>query len=140
MMTGGFQVWEHTADVGLVATGDDLREAFAAAARGLFSLITDLDGVEAREERPVAVEAPDQEALLVEWLNELIYLFDAQNMLFKEFDITEMAPTRLVARAWGEPADPSRHRIKMGVKAATYHMLKVERGAAGYRLRVLFDV
>ena len=61
-------------------------------------------------------------------------------MLFKRFDIVEITPTRLVAEAWGEPVDPSRHRIKVWMKAATYHMLKVEKEAGGYRLQVLFDV
>ena len=70
----------------------------------------------------------------------LDYLFDAHHMLFKRFDIVEITPTRLVAEAWGEPVDPSRHRIKVWMKAATYHMLKVEKEAGGYRLQVLFDV
>ncbi|MEE9199727.1 MAG: archease [Dehalococcoidia bacterium] len=139
-MKGGFQLLEHTADVGLVARGADLKQAFAAAATGLFSIIAQPRRVQARECRHIEVEAGDKEALLVEWLNELIYLFDAHHMLFKRFDMVELTPTRLVAEAWGEPVDPSRHRIKMGVKAATYHMLQVEREGDGYRLQVLFDV
>ena len=131
---------EHTADVGVVARGADLKQAFAAAASGLFSIIAEPRRVEARECRHIEVEAGDTEALLVEWLNELIYLFDAHHMLFRRFDIVELTPTRLVAEAWGEPADPPRHRIKMGVKAATYHMLQVGKEGDGYRLQVLFDV
>jgi SHS2 domain-containing protein len=139
-MAGTFQVLEHTADVGLVARGADLKQAFAAAATGLFSIIAQPRRVAARECQRIEVEAGDTEALLVEWLNELIYLFDARRMLFKRFDIVELTPNRLVAEVWGEPADPFRHRIKLGVKAATYHMLHVDREGDGYRLQVLFDV
>ncbi len=131
---------EHTADVGLVARGADLKEAFAAAALGLSNIIAQPRRVAAREAVRVEVEAGDTEALLVEWLNELVYLFDARHMLFKRFDIVELTSNRLVAEVWGEPADPTRHRIKVGVKAATYHMLKVEKEADGYRLQVLFDI
>ena len=139
-MENGFQVLEHTADVGLVVTGPDLKQAFATAAAGLFSIIAQSRQIETRDCHHIEVKAEDAESLLVGWLNEFIYLFDAHHMLFKRFDIVEITPTRLVAEAWGEPVDPSRHRIKVGMKAATYHMLKVEKEAGGYRLQVLFDV
>jgi SHS2 domain-containing protein len=136
----GFQILEHTADVGLMATGSDLKQAFAAAAAGLFSIIAQSRQIETRDCHHIEVKAEDADSLLVGWLNEFIYLFDARHLLFKRFDITEITPTSLVAEAWGEPVDPSRHHIKMGVKAATYHTLKVEREFGGYRLQVLFDV
>ncbi|HLE02553.1 MAG TPA: archease, partial [Dehalococcoidia bacterium] len=71
--------------------------------------------------------------------NELIYLFDAENILFRRFEFQELHPTRLKARAFGEKVDPSRHPIKLGVKAATYHQLQVKKGD-GYRVQVIFDI
>ena len=138
-MAEDFEVMEHTADVGIVAYGASIVEAFANAARALFSLITEPDGVNETEWRDVDVSAPDRESLLVAWLNELIYLFDAEGMLFRRFDISELSTTRLRARAHGEAADSSRHSLKTGVKAATYHMLEVDSGN-GSRVRVLFDI
>jgi SHS2 domain-containing protein len=135
----GFEVIEHTADIGIVARGKGLEEAFANAALGLFSLITDLDTVREMTSRELAAQARDPEGLLVEWLNGLIYLFDVENLLFSRFEFQELLPTRLAARAYGEKADLSRHPIKMGVKAATHHMLKVEKGD-GYLVQVLFDI
>ena len=134
-----FEVIEHTADAGIRAYGDDISEAFANAARGLFSLITELDDIEEAEYREIEITAPDQESLLVQWLNELIYLFDTDNIICKRFEIIHLDKTRLKARAYGEKADSSRHELKTGVKAATYHMLNVNENN-GWKVEVLFDL
>jgi len=134
-----FEIVNHTADVGIIAYGADMKGAFANAAKALFSLITELDDVEEVVHRDIELTASDQESLLVEWLNELIYLFDAENMLFKRFDITQLSQTHLKARGYGHEVDSSKHKLKMGVKAATYHMLKIEK-SNGSKVQVLFDV
>ncbi len=134
-----FEILNHTADVGIIAYGSDMNEAFANAAKGLFSLITELDDVEEVAYRDIELTAPDQESLLVGWLNELIYLFDAENMLFKRFDIAQLSDTHLKARSYGHKVDSSRHKLKMGVKAATYHMLKIDK-SDGSKVQVLFDI
>jgi len=134
-----FEIINHTADVGIIAYGADMSQAFANAARALFSLITELDDVEEVLHRDVELTASDEESLLVEWLNELIYQFDTEAILFKRFDIIQLNNTRLKARGYGEKVDKSKHKIKIGVKAATYHMLKVDKGD-GYKVQVLFDI
>jgi len=134
-----FEVINHTADVGIIAYGGDISQAFANAARGLFSLITELDDVKEVLHRDVELTASDEESLLVEWLNELIYQFDTEGIIFKRFDIIQLNSTHLKARGYGEKVDKSKHKIKIGVKAATYHMLKVDKGD-GYKVQVLFDI
>ena len=138
-MEKDFEIVNHTADVGIIAYGADVNQAFANAARALFSLITELDNVEEVLLRDIELTAPDQESLLVEWLNELIYLFDAENIVFKRFDIIRLNNTRLRARSYGEKVDSSKHKLKTGVKAATYHMLRVDK-ANGCKVQVLFDI
>ena len=138
-MEKDFEIVDHTADVGLIAYGADVSQAFANAARALFSLITELDDVEEFLHRDIELVAPDEESLLVEWLNELICLFDTENIVFKRFDITKLNNTQLKARSYGEKVDSSKHKLKVGVKAATYHMLKVEKGD-GCKIQVLFDI
>jgi len=133
-----FNIIDHTADVGIVAYGADMAQALANAARAMFSLITELDDVDETRHRDITVSAPDEEGLVVGWLNELIYLFDTENILFKRFDVS-LNKTQLKARGYGEKVDSQKHRLKIGIKAATYHMLKVEKGD-GYRLQVLFDI
>jgi len=134
-----FEVIEHTADVGIAAYGSDLKEAFANAAYALFSLMVDLKQVGDTLYREVEITAENQEDLLVAWLNELIYLFEVESILFKRFSVDELTETRLKSRCYGQAIDLLRHKIKLGVKAATYHMLKVEKDN-GSRVQVLFDI
>ena len=133
-----FQLIEHTADTGLVAYGRSLAEAFANAAYGLFSIMAELNEVRGVESRSVAVSAEDIEGLLFNWLNHLIYIFDVEYLLFKRFDITEFTKHNLKATCWGETYNPSRHQLKLGVKSATYHTLKVD--GEKNRVQVILDV
>ena len=134
-----FEVIDHTADIGIAAYGANLREAFANAAYALFSLMVDLDNVADAVCYKAEVTAENREDLLVAWLNELIYLFEVEDVLFQRFEIDELSETGLRASCYGERIDPERHKIKIAVKAATYHMLKVEE-RDGCRVQVLFDI
>jgi SHS2 domain-containing protein len=133
-----FEIIEHTADIGIKAYGKTLSEAFANAAYGMFSIIAELDNVHEVENRRVEISADDIEGLLFEWLNSLLYYFDVETLLLKGFDIIEFGDTRLAADCYGEKYDASRHRLKTGVKSATYHMLEVDRKSN--RVRVIFDI
>jgi SHS2 domain-containing protein len=133
-----FELIEHTADTGLVAYGHDLAEAFSNAAYGLFSIIADLGGVEERKSRRVELKEDDVETLLFEWLNYLLYIFDVEMLLLKRFDMERFDGVSLKATCYGEKYDPSRHRLKTGVKSATYHMLKVDREKN--QVQVILDV
>ena len=139
-MKKDFEFIDHTADIGILAYGADMKQVFANAARGLFSIITELDNVAATEKRDIQVTAPDREALLVNWLNELIYLFEAKEMLFNRFEITIITDTELKAKAFGEKINLTKHELKTQVKAATYHMLKIEQNEDGWKAQVIFDV
>ena len=135
-----FEIIDHTADVGIAAYGVDLKEAFANAARGLFSLMVDLDSVGDTVHRAVEVRADNREDLLVAWLNELIYLCEVENVLFSRFEVSELTDRKLAAICFGEKIDPKQHKMKIGVKAATYHKVRVEEGKGGCRVQVLFDI
>jgi SHS2 domain-containing protein len=138
-MAGDFKVLPHTADIGIAAYGRDMAEAFSNAARGMFSLMLEASIIEEKERRSVELEASDPEGLLAAWLNELIYLFDAENIVFNRFDIMEIEDTRLKAVCYGEKINLTRHRPVMGIKAATHHMLEIEQ-RSGVRVQVLFDI
>ena len=89
--------------------------------------------------REVSVTAPDRDALLVAWLNELLYICEVEHRYFRRFKIAELFETGLKALCYGEEFDPARHRLKSGVKSATYHMLSVEDGEPA-RVQVVLDV
>jgi SHS2 domain-containing protein len=135
-----FEILEHTADVGIVAHGDSLKELFANAAAGMSALMADLKGVREVEEKRIDIEARDREGLMVRWLTELLYYLDAEELLFSRFVVDEVSDTRLRARIFGERIDPERHRLHLGVKAVTRHMLEVSPEDDGYRAQVLFDI
>jgi len=140
MVKRAFDIIDHTADVGIIAYGADIKELFSNAALALFSLITEPESIEEEIQRHVEIISEDKDSLLIEWLNELIYLFDAEHILFKRFDIENLDSNQLRATCYGEDFDPLRHRIKTGVKAATYHMLKINRDSGGYEVQIIFDV
>lgn len=135
-----FDIIEHTADTGVVAYGADLKEAFANVACGMFSLMADLEAVEEKVCRQVEVEADDCENLVVSWLNELLFLLDVERLVFRRFEVAELSHTGLKARCYGEKLDFLRHSLRGGIKAATYHMLRVGRDDEGCSIRVIFDV
>ena len=133
-----FKLIEHTADIGLIAYGQDLAEAFSNAAYGLFSIITDLRRVRKVESRIVELQERSPEDLLFSWLNHLIYLFDTEQMLFKSWDVQEFDGLKIKSVCFGEKADPLRHDLKLGVKAATYYMVKVD--PEKNQVQVIFDI
>ncbi len=140
-MLKNFEIIEHTADIGIRASGIDLSQAFANAAVGMFSLITDSNKVNEALYRDVEITALDRESLLVEWLNELVFLFDTEQLLFKRFHIGTLTDTQLKARCYGEKIEKSRHELKTGIKSATYHMLKVEKiNDYNSQVQVIFDI
>jgi SHS2 domain-containing protein len=136
----GFEVLEHTADIGIRAFGQDAREALVNAARGMFSVITDISSVEPRETVAVRVRAPDSEALLQEWLEELLYQSQTRAMLFSRFAIDSLEGNSLGGRAWGERIDPERHELKLEIKAVTYHALRFGPAEDGWAAQAIFDV
>jgi SHS2 domain-containing protein len=133
-----YELIEHTADMGVAASGDTLAEAFANAACGLFSIMTDITSVHESESRSVVVKGVDSENLLFNWINELIYIFDVEHMLFKRFDIIDMTECSLKAVCYGEKYNPDMHKLKLGVKSATFHMLMVD--PQKNRVQVILDV
>lgn len=137
---GGFEYLEHTADLGVVGWGATLAKALAWTATGMFSEVADLEAVRPLHTREVSVTSTDVEALAVDWLNELLFRYEADGFLPSEFDITvNDSGTGLVANCVGEPADPQRHKLRSAIKAATYHGLKVSHDGE-WRVQVILDV
>ena len=136
-----YEPFEHTAEAGIIARGATLADAFVNAAEGMYALMLDLDTVHEREERAVALEGENAEQLLVDWLLELIFFTETEDLVFRRFQVDELSERRLRARAWGERFDPDRHRShNVAVKAVTHHLLEIAAEDGGYRVRVLFDI
>ena len=135
-----YEIFEHTADLGLRIRAPSLEQLFADAGRALFSVIVaHLDAVRPIERREFAVEGNQREYLLVDWLDELLFTFETQRLVFVEFDV-RIDDDGLQATARGEPFDPDRHGAAHEVKAITYHALKLERRPDGWLAEVIVDI
>jgi len=139
-MKQAFEILDHTADIGIIAYGADVKELFSNAALALYSLITELESIQEKLHLDLEVGSEDRDSLLVDWLNELIYCFDSKHVLFKRFDIESLTHSALRATCYGEDFDPNKHEIKIGVKAATYHMLRLDTDDSGYRAQIILDI
>jgi len=133
-------VLEHTADVGFEAFGQTREEVFVNAARALTDLMVDAAEVRPAAAVPIEATAASETDLVVNWLSEVLYLFDAERWLFSGFEISRLTMCSLAAVGRGEKFDPARHAIKLQVKAITYHQLALEHGAGGWRVQVYVDI
>ena len=135
-----YEVFDHTADVGLHAFGWTLPELFIHAAEGMESLMVPLEQVRVQVSREIEVEGHDLVSLLIAWLNELVFLFDTEYLLFREFEIEVFTETYLRGRAAGEPYDAQRHALSSAIKAVTWHEAAVEPTDNGYKARIICDI
>jgi protein archease len=135
---GGFELLPHTADIGIRASGTSLEEVFEQATIGLAEVLGALRPGPAGEPTPVTVEAGDPGALLVDWLNEVLWLHEVRQAAVAAVRVERVADGRasgsVTLSSTGPPVDGT------FVKAATYHHLKVEQGADGWLAEVYLDV
>ena len=117
-----------------------MAQAFEQAAIGLMSVILDLTSVEARLSRDVTLEASDLEHLLVKWLAEVLYLYDGEKFVSREFSVSELRQDSLRATVLGETFVGEKHVTRLDVKAVTYHQLIVEETNTGCRVRLFLDI
>ncbi len=135
-----YEIIDHTADIGIKAYGEDLKELFANAAYGMFDILADLKNVRLKESLDIKVEAPNVEELFLSWLSELLYQYNSKKIIFKEFLFDKLTQKEISARAQGEKWDLKRHRLKTEIKAVTYHELKVQKIKDTWQGEVIFDV
>jgi SHS2 domain-containing protein len=135
-----YELFEHTADLGLRVRAADLDTLFAEAAACLFSaVVEELSSVRPETAVTVEIAGEDREYLLFDWLKDLLYRFDAEHMLFGRFEV-KVRDDGLTGTARGEALDPARHVLAHEVKAITYHELKVEKTDDGWLAEVIVDI
>ena len=135
-----FELLDHPADIGFRAYAATFEELYANAARALVSLIVDPAAIECREELLVRVDGIEFESLLVNWLNEVLYLMDSKRLALGEFEVQRLEKYWIRCLVKGEPRDPVKHPPRLVVKAVTYHQLKINRTPDGWSADVYVDV
>ncbi len=132
-----FEEIPHTADWSFRAFGRDRRELFENAAHAIFALQGAVSREDTRETtRDVDIQGIDYESLLVNWLNELLFLQEQNHEVYHRFAISRLTPTELIAQIAGKP----RGKMDKIIKAATFHNLKIEQTKEGWQATLVLDV
>ena len=137
-----YELLDHEADIGIRGYGNTIEEAFENGAKAMFSVMIDLDEVNPQKNVEIKCEAPDIEALFIEWLNELLTKKDIEEMSFSEFKvkINKNDLYTLKGVALGERFDQKKHKPKIEVKAATYSGLKIGKKDEKIYIQCVVDV
>ncbi len=137
---GQYEFINHTADIGIKVRGFSRKEMFENAARAMFDLIVDLDTVETQNQMAIEIRGEQLEELLADWLRDLLYRYNGDKYLLKEFKIEKISPRGLKARVRGEKLDMSRHNLRREIKAVTYHDLKIRKLNRQWQAQIIFDI
>ena len=135
-----YKTFEHTADIGVELEAPDEAAVFTRSALAMFDLMYGLDSISKKRSRRISASGDNLEELLVAWLNEVLFVHAAENLVFCEFTEASFAKGEFSASGWGEKVDPRVHRCEMEIKAATYHRLSVERRGCLWKASIIFDV
>ncbi len=138
-MQAHWEHYEHGADIGVRGLGASKAQAFEQAALALTAVITEPQGVAAQQTVQIDCEAPDDELLLADWLNALIYEMAVRHLLFGRFQV-ELDGQRLRAQAIGEAVSVPRHHPAVEIKGATYTTLRVAPVEGGWLAQTVVDV
>ena len=135
-----YEFFDHTADVGLRASGATLAELLTRMAQGLTELIAEDSPLQPASSRSIRLTADSAEALLLAWLQELLFWFSTERFLPVQYELDEVSPTTLRGRVRGDTFDPSRHVQGREVKAITRHLLKVQQRNGTWYGQVIVDI
>ena len=135
-----FEFFEHTADLGIRVRAESRLALFTEAARALTALLLENPGdALPAETRALHVGADDELDLFHDWLDELLFHFNARHFIFVQFELT-LEDNIISGMGWGEPLDPARHRANLDVKAITYHRLQIEERHGEWLAQFIVDI
>ena len=141
-----YEIIEHTADVGIKVRGRTLKELFENSAEGMFGVIRGSETAHAShnvtEHRKIEIkkEGDGFEELLVDWLSELLYIFNKDNIIFNRFKIFRLNNREILGEAAGERVEPAKVSLQVEIKAVTFHGLKIKKSKSGFNCSIIFDV
>jgi SHS2 domain-containing protein len=135
-----YRITARQSELAVRIVGTSQTNLFVNAALALFDIITDMHNVEAKERMQLEVEGSDRDDLLVNWLRELLYLYQGSAYLLKEFTVKEMRDTVVKAEVSGEKLDPDRHEIKQEIAAVAYDQSHMQKTGDQWIAQVILEV
>jgi SHS2 domain-containing protein len=121
-------------------TGNSQADLFTNSAFALFDVMTDIANVETKESIPLEVEGSDRDDLMVNWMRELLYLYQASGYLLRDFKIFEVKDTSVKAEVSGEKIDPDRHEIKQEITTVAFHKSRMEKTGNQWIAQLIFEL
>ena len=135
-----YRITTHHTELAMRITASSQADLFANSAFALFDVMTDLAAVEIKERIPLEIEGNDRDDLLVNWMRELLYLYQSNGYLLKEFKINQVKDTVVNAEVCGEKVDPDRHEVKQEVASVAAHKSRMEKTGNRWIARVIFEL
>jgi SHS2 domain-containing protein len=134
-----YDLVDHTADLGIVVRGETLEDLFVEAGRALFDLLVEVRNAPAESFSELIVKGKDLEDLMVNWLRELLYLFNGEEKVVSSVEMVRMEATLLEARLGWFHVFKVECQVLSEIKAVTYHQIRVEPKPSGFEAQVIFD-
>jgi SHS2 domain-containing protein len=135
-----YRVTPRQSDLAVKVLGNSQADLFANSAFALFDVMTDVEKVAIKDRMPLEVEGADRDDLMVNWMRELLYLYQGSGYLLKEFHIREAKDTSVKAEVFGEKIDPDRHDIKKEILAVAYHQIRMQKTGDQWTAQVIFEI
>jgi len=135
-----YRVTTRQSELAVKVMGHSQADLFANSALALFDVMTDIEKVETKERLPLEVEGTDRDDLMVNWMRELLYLYQTSGFLLKEFRIREVKDTLVKAEVCGEKIDPDRHDIKKEIAAVAYNQSRMTKTGDQWAAQLIFEV
>ena len=135
-----YRITPHHSELAVKVFGSSQLELFQNSGWALFDVTTDMEKIESKDCVPLEVEGTDQDDLLVNWVRELLYLYQGSGYLLKEFRISELGDKLVKAEACGEKIDPDRHEIKKEIMAIAYDKSRMAKTGDQWTAQLIFEV
>jgi SHS2 domain-containing protein len=135
-----YEFIDHTADFGIHVFGSDASELFGNAAWALFDVLTETEALSGNDSFKIAVSGDDWCDLMVNWLREVLFLWNGERKLVKSVRILSISEKKLSAKIYFDAYMPNRHIIKTEIKAVTYHQIFVKSSSFGWEAGIIFDI
>lgn len=135
-----YRITTHQSELAVRITGNSQADLFTNSAFALFDVMTDIANVQTKESIPLEVEGSDRDDLMVNWMRELLYLYQASGYLLREFKIIEVKDTSVKAEVLGEKIDPDRHEIKQEIATVAFHKSRMEKTGNQWIAQLIFEL
>ena len=135
-----YRITTHQNELAVRIVGNSQADLFANSGLALFDVMSDIDKIEAAERLSLEVEGSDRDDLMVNWIRELLYLYQGSGYLLKEFKINEVKDTSVKAEVAGEKSDPDRHEIKQESAAVAFHKSRMQKTGNRWIAQVIFEI